>query len=254
MPRLLGVELAIPDHTTLSRAVATWPVASPGPFDGPVHLVLDSTGLQLVGQGEGDATKHGRTRRRWRKLHVAVVDAVIGEIAAHVLTEGNAGNAVQAPALLWQAEGVIASVTADGAYDGERPLPSCGSPPARPTARHGHPAACVRGAEHGRRRQSEPARPPHPVHRREGPHALFSPARCWWSRGARARKPSDDDRADRLNRSAIRRIACVGPMRGRGSRTLADFLGSRVLDKMAGADLLILLWPRLIAERTYRTR
>ena len=40
-----------------------------------------------------------------------------GEIAAHVLTEGNADDAVQAPALLAQAEGMIASVTADGAYD-----------------------------------------------------------------------------------------------------------------------------------------
>lgn len=46
-------------------------------------------------------------------------DASTGEIAAHVLTDGNADDAAQAPALLGQAEGRIASVTANGAYDGE---------------------------------------------------------------------------------------------------------------------------------------
>ena len=47
------------------------------------------------------------------------MDASTGEIAAHVLTDGNADDAAQAPALLRQSEGVIASVTADGAYDGD---------------------------------------------------------------------------------------------------------------------------------------
>ena len=54
-----------------------------------MHLVLDSTGLEVFGQGEWDAAKHGRKRRQWRKLHLAV-DATTGEIAAHVLTEGTA--------------------------------------------------------------------------------------------------------------------------------------------------------------------
>ena len=57
-------------------------------------------------------------RREWRKLHLAV-NADTGEIAAHVLTEGHADDAAQVPALLGQAEGMIGSVTADGAYDGE---------------------------------------------------------------------------------------------------------------------------------------
>ncbi|MFI4878274.1 MAG: transposase [Steroidobacterales bacterium] len=79
-------------------------------------LVLDSTGLQLFGQGEWDAEKHGRTRRHWRKLHLAV-DAGTSQITAYMMTDGNADDAVQAPALLRQAEGRIASVIADGAYD-----------------------------------------------------------------------------------------------------------------------------------------
>lgn len=59
-----------------------------------------------------------RLHRQWRKLHLAV-DADTGEIAAHVLTEGHADDAAQVPALLGQAEVVIASITAGGVYDGE---------------------------------------------------------------------------------------------------------------------------------------
>jgi hypothetical protein len=118
--RLLGLDLPIPDHTTLSRRGSGFADRQPGGLAGrgPMHLVLDSTGLQLLGQGEWNEEKHGRARRNWRKLHLGV-DAVTGEIAAHVLTEGSADDAAQAPVLLGRAEGTIASVTADGAYDGE---------------------------------------------------------------------------------------------------------------------------------------
>ena len=64
------------------------------------------------------AEKHGRARRSWRKLHLAV-DVDTGEIVAGMLTDNAADDAGQVPALLGQVEGEIASVTADGAYDGE---------------------------------------------------------------------------------------------------------------------------------------
>jgi len=117
---LLGLALSVPDPSTLSRRDRAFAGRQPRvqTSSGAVHLVLDSTGLKLFGQGEWDAEKHGRVRRQWRKLHLAV-DAGTGEIAAHVLTEGHADDAAQVPALLGQAEGIIASVTADGAYDGE---------------------------------------------------------------------------------------------------------------------------------------
>ena len=83
--------------------------------------MLDSKGLELFGQGGWDAETHGRARRQWRKLHgdgfavlppadrfAMAVDAETGEIAAHVLTDGHADDAAQVPALLGQAEGVIA--------------------------------------------------------------------------------------------------------------------------------------------------
>ena len=47
------------------------------------------------------------------------MDADTGEIAAHLLTDGHADDAAQVPDLLRQPEGVIASVIADGAYDGD---------------------------------------------------------------------------------------------------------------------------------------
>ena len=118
--RLLGVELPAPDHTTLSRRGQAFAGRHPrvAAGGGPIHLVLDSTGLELFGQGEWDAAKHGRTHRRWMKLHLAV-DADTGEIAAHMLTDGHADDAAQVPDLLRQSESAIASLIADGAYDGQ---------------------------------------------------------------------------------------------------------------------------------------
>ena len=117
--RLLGQELRVPDHTTLSRRSRGFAGRRPRTVPhGPMHLVIDSTGLKLFGRGEWDGEKHGRARRSWRKLHIAV-DVGTGEIAACVLTDNAADDAGQVPALLDQVEGEIASLTADGAYDGE---------------------------------------------------------------------------------------------------------------------------------------
>ena len=118
--RLLGLEIAVPDHCTLSRRGRSFAGRQPRAVrhDRGAHIVLDSTGLQIFGQGEWDAEKHGRKPRRWRKLHLAV-DAETSEIVAHVLTDKDADDITQVPSLLATVEGRIASVTADGAYDGE---------------------------------------------------------------------------------------------------------------------------------------
>src|ERR671913_337263 len=117
--RLLGLDLPVPDHTTLSRRSHGFANRRPQVAPcGPLHLLLDSTGLKLFGKGEWNGEKHGRARRSWRKLHLAV-DAETGEIVATVLTGKEAGDAGQVPALLKQVQGKIASVLADGAYDGD---------------------------------------------------------------------------------------------------------------------------------------
>jgi hypothetical protein len=62
---LLGLDLAVPDHSTLSRRGKTLEV--------PLHLPVDSTGLKLGGAGEWLIEKHGASRRRSRrKLHIGV--------------------------------------------------------------------------------------------------------------------------------------------------------------------------------------
>ncbi|MCP3912412.1 MAG: IS5 family transposase, partial [Actinomycetia bacterium] len=71
---LMGVELDTPDHTTLSRRARALDVQLQRvPATGPVHLIVDATGLGIVGQGEWAAAKWGsRGRRGWRKLHLGV--------------------------------------------------------------------------------------------------------------------------------------------------------------------------------------
>jgi len=81
--------------------------------------VIDATGLKVHGAGEWLAETHGeRGQRTWRKLHLAV-DPESGEILASELTTTEEGDAALVGPLLDQIHGPIASVTADGAYDGE---------------------------------------------------------------------------------------------------------------------------------------
>jgi hypothetical protein len=104
---------------TLSRRSRAFVARQPQVIPrGPLHLVIDSTGLQLFGRGEWNVEKHGRAQRSWRKLHLAI-DADSGEIVASTLTGHDVHNAGEVPVLLGQIEGELASVMADGAYDGE---------------------------------------------------------------------------------------------------------------------------------------
>src|SRR3954464_1251331 len=115
--RLLGLDLAVPDHTTLSRRAATLEVPRSRPGTGPLHLLVDSTGLKLSGPGEWLVEKHGtRTRRAWRKLHLGV-DAETGRIEAVELTTKDADDGSRVGPLLDRVVGPIASLTGDGAYD-----------------------------------------------------------------------------------------------------------------------------------------
>jgi len=116
---LLGLDLAVPDHTTLSRRAATLEVPRPRPRrDGePLHLLVDSTGLKLCGTGEWLIEKHGtQTRRSWRKLHIGL-DADTGQIVAATLTTKEVDDGAEVGPLLDQVAGAMASFTGDGAYD-----------------------------------------------------------------------------------------------------------------------------------------
>ena len=117
---LLGVSLSALDHSTLSRRANKMTSFSKGCSlpEGPVHLLIDSTGLKVFGAGEWLQEKHGaKARRTWRKLHLAL-DADTGMVMASTLTGNDVGDPSQVAPLLDQIKATIASVTADGAYDG----------------------------------------------------------------------------------------------------------------------------------------
>ena len=115
---LLEVDLTVPNYTTLCRRQKTLSVdlgvARP---EQARHVVIDSTGLKVYGEGEWKVPQHGWSKRRtWRKLHLGL-DERTGEVVATVLTDNATDDAAMVSALLDQVEGKIAPVGADGAYD-----------------------------------------------------------------------------------------------------------------------------------------
>jgi IS5 family transposase len=114
---LMDVDLEAPDHTTLSRRSQCLDVAlNLVPSQKPIHLIVDSTGLSIVGEGEWAAAKYGdRGKRGWKKLPLGVDRT--GMIVAQALTRGSADDAKAALALIHNVEGDIESLTADVAYD-----------------------------------------------------------------------------------------------------------------------------------------
>jgi hypothetical protein len=117
---LIGLDWAVPDFSTLSRRQKTLKVNIPcRGSDGPLHLLIDSTGIKVEGEGEWNARKPGGTKRRvWRKIHIGIDEKSL-EIRAAEFTTNDVGDAPMLPALLDQIppEQEIGSVTADGAFD-----------------------------------------------------------------------------------------------------------------------------------------
>lgn len=114
--RLLGVSLPVPDHTTISRRAKKLGKLKLAPPDGkgPIHLLIDSTGLKIhVGH-----LRKPPKKRAWRKLHLAV-DRKTGDILGADLTSSRARDATRVPSLLKQVNNTLASVSGDGAYDTE---------------------------------------------------------------------------------------------------------------------------------------
>ena len=114
---LMDVHLEAPDHTTLSRRSQHLAIElSRLPAKGPIDLIVDSTGLSIVGEGEWAAAKYGRRGTRgWRKLHLGVDRS--GVIVAHMLTEATVDDATTGIGLVEALDADIARVTADAAYD-----------------------------------------------------------------------------------------------------------------------------------------
>ncbi|KDP87468.1 transposase [Cupriavidus sp. SK-3] len=132
--RLAFPTLPVPNYTTLSRRAQDLAVVLPVVSSGePLHLVVDSTGVKLFGEGEWKVRKHGYSKRRsWRKVHLGL-DVKTGQVRAALMTHRDVDDASVLPDLLDQipADEDIEVLGGDGAYD----------------TKAGHAAIAARGAE-----------------------------------------------------------------------------------------------------------
>jgi IS5 family transposase len=114
--RLLAVDLPAPDYSTLCRRARHREIKLAARRE-PLHLIVDSTGLKLYGEGEWKVRLHGWAKHRtWRKLHIGI-DARSQQVTAAVLTNKDVVDPRVLPKLLKQVEGAVERVYADGAYD-----------------------------------------------------------------------------------------------------------------------------------------
>jgi hypothetical protein len=94
LPELAGLDWQAPDFSTVSqrrkhRAVAIGAYA----MTTGLHLLVDSTGIKMLGEGKWTPKKHGADyRRQWRKVHLEI-DACTLEIRTIELTDNAIGDA-----------------------------------------------------------------------------------------------------------------------------------------------------------------
>ena len=118
--RLVGLDWAVPDFSTLSRSQRTLSVSLPyRGSTGPLHLLIDRTSIKAEGEGEWKARKHGSPKRHiWRKIHIGINEKTL-EVRAVEVTTSNISDApmLAEPPKQISPDQDIRSVTADGAYD-----------------------------------------------------------------------------------------------------------------------------------------
>jgi hypothetical protein len=115
---LMRVSLPVPDHTTLSRRLARLRVRLKVlPKEQARHVVCDSTGVKVYGEGEWKVRQHGYSKRRtWRKLHLCVDEETL-----EILVAGGSTNSISdgemLPLMLAEVRSEVRQVSADGIYD-----------------------------------------------------------------------------------------------------------------------------------------
>lgn len=129
---LMDVTVPVPSYTTLSRRQARLAFRPPQRQpDEAVHVVVDSTGVKVFGEGEWKVRQHGVTKRRtWKKLHIGVNEAT-GEILAVAVSDNSVADATELPGLLAQIPQPLRQVSGDKAYDTRRCYEAIGAREAR---------------------------------------------------------------------------------------------------------------------------
>jgi IS5 family transposase len=126
MMDLLSAKVRVPDYTTLCKRSVDLAVSLPtsNPHEAK-HIVVDSSGLKIYGEGEWKVRQHGYSKRRtWCKLHLSV-DESTHEIQALVLTEAGVDDAEAGKQLLEDTPGELEQVSGDGSYDKTKFYEAC---------------------------------------------------------------------------------------------------------------------------------
>jgi hypothetical protein len=118
--KLTGLDWQVPDFSTVSRHQKHLAVSIEARSTTTgLHLLVDSTGIKMLGEDEWKTKKRGADYRcQWRKVHLGI-DATTLEIRAIEVTDNATGDAPMLPCLLNQIseDESIASVSGNGAYD-----------------------------------------------------------------------------------------------------------------------------------------
>lgn len=147
---MMQVNLAVPSYTQICRRAQSLHKQITRLSRGKKHrhIILDSTGLKVYGEGEWKVRTHGPSKRRtWRKFHIAI-DAETQDFVAYELTGNNVGEAESAVRILDRIPDKIETVRGDGAYDPNEVRKKINEKGARaiiPPPRHG----TIKGAKEG---------------------------------------------------------------------------------------------------------
>lgn len=120
--RMMKLDLPVPSYSQISRRAKTLHKQLKRLIgDKKVsHIIFDSTGLKVYGEGEWKTKIHGKTKRRtWRKFHIGI-DAATQDIICCELTGNEEGDAEVAGRMIEKIPGKIKSARGDGAYDSKK--------------------------------------------------------------------------------------------------------------------------------------
>jgi len=118
----MGLDLPIPCYSQISRRAKSLHKRVGRLTKGKQarHIIFDSTGLKVHGEGEWKVKVHGKSKRRtWRKFHIGI-DAETQDIVCCELTGNDKGDAEVAERMLEDLPCKVKSARGDGAYDASR--------------------------------------------------------------------------------------------------------------------------------------
>lgn len=146
---LMQLLLVVPSYTQICRRAKSLRMEINRLCKGsPRHIILDSTGLKVYGEGEWKVRTHGKSKRRvWRKFHIGI-DAETQDIVVFELTGNDVGEVASAVRMLDKIPGKLETVRGDGAYDpnaARKKIYEKGARSIIPPPRH----ASIKGASEG---------------------------------------------------------------------------------------------------------